>query len=684
MESTQTDQLAFASATAPLRGDSAVPGDKSISHRSLMLASQALGVTHIEGLLEGEDVLSTLRAMQALGVDISRQPDGRWKVVGNGLYSLQEPDDVLDLGNAGTGVRLLMGLLAAYPFRTIFTGDASLRHRPMKRVMAPLEDMGAQCVAREGTYLPLSLQGGQTLPVTYRLPVASAQVKSAILLAALHTPGTTTVIEPEPCRDHTERMLRFFGFACDVVANDKQGGNRITLTGEQSQTPQDRIISVPGDPSSAAFPLVAALLVEGSQLTLRNICMNPLRTGLFTSLQEMGADIQILNAREEGGEPVADLEVCASALTGTTIPAERAPSMIDEYPVLAVAAAFAHGETRMCGLHELRVKESNRLDTMAESLQACGVDAVVEGDDLVVRGNGGANIAGGALIDSKLDHRIAMSFLVAGLRSNAPITVQGIATIATSFPDFQPLMQSLGVKSATSANEAGKAASRAMVIAVDGPAASGKGTLARRLASELGMIYLDTGSLYRAVGMKLVYNGQLPEDSQAAIAAAQTIQLQDLSNPRLRQENVGNAASIVSAIPEVRAALLTFQRDIAASPQGAVLDGRDIGTVICPDADMKFFITADIETRAGRRHRELQGQGIEVVYDSVLADLQERDERDKNRSAAPLKPAEDAVLIDSSHLTANEVFECVLTHVQQHGSRHAVAASHATKKQKSA
>lgn len=658
-----TDSAALSfSSNAPLTGDFIVPGDKSISHRSLMIASQALGPTLIEGLLEGSDVMATLAALQQLGVSISRVGN-RWKVIGNGLGSLQESDNVLDLGNAGTGVRLLMGLVSAYSFTTTFTGDESLRHRPMARVTDPLKLMGAQITARQERFLPITLQGGRLVPIEYKLPVASAQVKSAILLAGLNSMGTTTILEPTPSRDHTERMLNAFGFECTTSPHDTSG-NRIELQGQQAQTYTERTVIVPADPSSAAFPIVAALITPGSRLRLSNICMNPLRTGLFDTLIEMGASLTFDNHRESGGEPIADITVEYSKLQGITVPAERAPSMIDEYPILCIAAALATGSTRMCGLHELRVKESNRLDTMAEGLQQCGIKAIVEGDDLIVHGSGNADIAGHATIDSKLDHRIAMSFLTLGLRSQQRIDVHGTETINTSFPGFVPLMESIGVQVASSDIQPSFSPRSPLVVAIDGPAASGKGTLARRLAEALGLVYLDTGSLYRAVGMKLVYNDKDIHDKIAAIEAANSISIQDLSNPRLRQERVGNAASVVSAIPEVREALLQFQRKIAASPQGAVLDGRDIGTVICPDAQVKLFITANIETRAERRHRELQGQGIEVVYNSVLADLKERDDRDKGRTAAPLIPATDATIIDTSSLSANQVFEKAMSHIR--------------------
>lgn len=624
-----------------LRGTVVVPGDKSISHRSLMLSSQALGTTTISGLLEGEDVLSTAAALRAMGVDIKRLPDGRWQVEGVGIGGLKAPDSELDMGNSGTSTRLLMGLVTPYPFTTTFKGDHSLSSRPMGRALKPLALMGATYDAEK---LPLTLTGtAAPKAIEYTLPVASAQVKSAILLAALNTPGTTTVIEPEATRDHTENMLEFFDI---LVSREPEGV--IRLPGKPVQTAKNREIRVPSDPSSAAFLIVSALITPGSDLTIPNVCMNPSRTGLFATLLEMGASIETLNPRELGGEKIADLRVKHSQLKGVEVPPGRAPSMIDEYPILAVAAAFAQGDTIMRGLSELRVKESDRLSAILAALNACKVSARAEGDDLYVTGG---KVFGGATVITHYDHRIAMSFLVMGLASENPITVDDAKAIATSFPNFVPLMNRLGARIMPPHQK--------LVIAIDGPAASGKGTLARRLAEYFGLEYLDTGSLYRAVGMKVIYSGGDPSDKEAAIAAAKSIELDDLSNPRLRQERIGKAASVVSAYPEVRQALLDYQRKVAAGPRGAVLDGRDIGTVVCPDADFKFFVTATLFARAKRRHRELEGQGIEVVFDSVLEDLRARDERDSSRTIAPLVPADDAIIIDASAVDANSVFERV-------------------------
>lgn len=665
------------SIASPLVGVVSVPGDKSISHRSLLLSSQVLGTTTIHGLLEGEDVVNTARALRQLGVRIDCEPQEAgnrdrtnriWRVYGVGVGGLNESAGVLDMGNSGTGARLMMGLVTPYPFVTIFTGDHSLVKRPMGRVTKPLMRMGARFMGRSEGRLPLALQGTNSpIPMTYRLPLPSAQVKSAIMLAALNTPGKTTVVEPEATRDHTERMLRYLGF--DVQQEKlEDGAIAITLQGQQQITPQDREITVPADPSSAAFLVVAALIVPGSELTIRNVCLNPTRTGLFTTLIEMGADITYQNRREVAGEEVADMQVRSSKLRGVTVPAERAPVMIDEYPILAIAAACAEGTTVMQGLAELRVKESDRLAAVAAGLTANGVANRIEEDDLYVEGCGKdgkpGTPPGDGLVACHFDHRIAMSFLVMGMVSRQPVRVDDARAIGTSFPNFTAIMNRLGAH-IIPADDGHKPHFRPLTIAIDGPAASGKGTLARRISTWCGYPYLDTGSLYRMVGLRLIYNGKDPGDKQAAIEAAQSISEQDFANPRLRQERVGNAASIVSAIPEVRQALLDYQRRFGAREEGAVLDGRDIGTVVCPDADLKFFITASLEARARRRHRELQGQGIEVVYESVLADLRERDERDSKRTVAALVQAEDAIHIDTSNMTAREVFEKVLRHIEE-------------------
>jgi 3-phosphoshikimate 1-carboxyvinyltransferase len=424
-----------------LRGRICVPGDKSISHRALILGALAIGRTRIRGLLEGEDVLRTVAAMRSLGAAAERGHDALWTVTGVGVGGFAEPGDVLDFGNSGTGARLVLGALATTPLTAIFTGDASLRRRPMGRVARPLERMGARILAREGDRLPLTLVGAaDPLPISYTLPVPSAQVKSAVLLAGLNAPGETTVIEPLATRDHTERMLRHFGATIATTAT-ADGGRQIRLKGEVELKGGDLV--VPGDPSSAAFPIVAALILPGSEIEITGVGMNALRTGLLVTLGDMGARIERVNARIAGGEEVADLVVRASELKGVEVPAERAPSMIDEYPVLAVAAAFAQGRTVMRGLGELRVKESDRLSAIVEGLTACGITVEIQGDTLAVEGARGRP-RGGARIAARLDHRIAMAFLVMGLAAERPVVIDDGETINTSFPGFVPLMNGLG------------------------------------------------------------------------------------------------------------------------------------------------------------------------------------------------------------------------------------------------
>ncbi len=425
----------------PVQGRARVPGDKSISHRALILASLTVGESTVAGLLEGEDVLHTAEAMRALGAQLERGDDGVWRIHGVGVGGFAQPAGPLDFGNSGTGCRLALGAVAGCPVTATFDGDASLRQRPMRRVLDPLERMGARVMdCAEGGRLPLTLQGARDcVPIVYESPVPSAQLKSAVLLAGLAAPGETTVIETQASRDHTERMLKHFG-AKIVSRVHGEHGRRITLQGQPELTPAN--VVVPADPSSAAFPLVAALIVPGSDLVLEAVMTNPLRTGLYATLREMGAKIETLATRDDGGEEVADLRVTASALKGVDVPAERAPAMIDEYPVLAVAASFAEGVTRMRGLQELRVKESDRLEATAAMLRTNGVTVEIEGDDLIVHGK--PSVAGGGDVATHMDHRIAMAALVMGLAADNPVRIDDSAFIVTSFPGFVELMRSLG------------------------------------------------------------------------------------------------------------------------------------------------------------------------------------------------------------------------------------------------
>ena len=433
----------IAERSGPLAGEAHVPGDKSISHRALILGALAVGETRISGLLEGQDVLDTGRAMRAFGAEIEKRDD-LWLVNGVGTGGFAEPEQVIDCGNSGTGVRLIMGAMATTPIAATFTGDASLNGRPMARVTDPLALFGARAVGRAGGRLPMTILGAaDPLPVRYATPVPSAQVKSAVLLAGLNAPGETVVIEREATRDHSERMLA--GFGAEIATEATPEGRVITLKGQPELKPQ--VIQVPRDPSSAAFPVCAALITEGSDVLVPNIGLNPTRAGLFFTLQEMGADLVFENPREEGGEPVADLRARFSPdLKGIEVPAERAASMIDEYPVLSVVAACAEGRTHMPGVQELRVKESDRIDAMAVGLRACGV-SVEEGEDWwSVEGRGTGGVPGGALVESRLDHRIAMSFLVLGLAARKAVRVDDCGPIATSFPIFEPLMTGLGAR----------------------------------------------------------------------------------------------------------------------------------------------------------------------------------------------------------------------------------------------
>ncbi len=425
-----------------LSGFARIPGDKSISHRAIMFGSLAIGETIISGLLEGEDVLHTAAAMRAMGARIHHGDDGLWRINGVGIGGLQEPDQVLEMGNSGTSTRLLMGLIGGHNITATFTGDASLVKRPMGRVIKPLEMMGASFLSRSNSRLPLSVKGAENaLPIEYKLPVASAQIKSAIMLAGLNAAGRTTIIENHPTRDHSENMLKAFGV--NVEIEELEGGARaIHIDGHQEL--QGCAIDVPSDPSSAAFPVIAALIIKGSEITLNHVCINETRIGLYATLIEMGADIEFKNKRIEGGEPVADIHVnSAKLLKGVKVPKSRVPSMIDEFPILAVAAACSQGTTHMSGLKELRVKESDRLAMMANGLKSCGVDLEMGEDSLIIHGNGKAP-KGGACIETALDHRIAMSFLVLGCATDEPIQIDNGASIKTSFPNFVELMNDLG------------------------------------------------------------------------------------------------------------------------------------------------------------------------------------------------------------------------------------------------
>ena len=635
-----------------------------------MFGALAVGETRISGLLEGEDVLRTAAAMRALGAEVMHDAPGFWRVAGRGVGGLAEPEDVLDMGNSGTAARLLAGILASHPFFSVLTGDASLRRRPMRRVTEPLSACGARFLSRAGGRLPLAVEGTRDpMPLEYRVPVPSAQVKSALLLCGLNAPGLTRIEEPEATRDHSENMLRHFG--AEVVVETEGPARIITLTGQPHLRAAD--VVVPGDPSSAAFLVVAALLVPGSRVRIEGVGLNPLRCGLFSTLREMGADLAVEGARTEGGEPVGDLVVRYSALRGVEVPPERAPSMIDEYPVLAVAAAFAGGTTFMRGLGELRVKESDRLTATAALLAANGARVEIAGDDLIVHGQ---PPGGGAMVETHMDHRLAMSALVLGLATDAPVAVDDAAFIDTSFPGFVGSAQrpddgaGSGCGAVTGGGE--RAAPAGMtgpwIIAIDGPAAAGKGTLARRLAAHFGLPYLDTGLLYRAVGRRVLDTGADPANPQAAEAAARALRPEDLDRADLRGPAADAAASAVAAIPGVRAALLEFQRSFGRA-RGAVLDGRDIGTVVFPDAAAKLYVTASPEARGRRRWLELVSRGAGAELATVTADIRARDAADAARSAAPMIPAGDARVLDTTDLDPDAAFAAALALLAEAGLR---------------
>ena len=443
MSDDRRPQMLTASRSGSLNGTALVPGDKSVSHRALILGALAVGKTTITGLLESEDVLNTERAMQAFGANVVCHEDGRRTVHGVGTGGFAEPDNVVDCGNSGTGVRLIMGAAATQPITVTYTGDASLRSRPMARVTEPLARFGARTHGRSGGRLPLTMVGAPNpVPIEFESPVASAQVKSAVLLAGLSSPGITQVIEPATTRDHTERMLKSFG--AEIAAEQTDRGRKISVTGYAELSGND--IFVPRDPSSAAFPVCAGLIVEGSDIRVPGVSRNPTRDGLYVTLREMGALLEFSNERDEGGEPVADLRVRFSELNGVDVPPERAPTMIDEYPVLAVVAACARGKTVMRGIGELRVKESDRIDATARGLEANGVTVEETRDSLVVNGMGPGNVPGGGVVGTRLDHRIAMAFLCLGLASREPVSVDDGGVIDTSFPGYISLMRELGAQ----------------------------------------------------------------------------------------------------------------------------------------------------------------------------------------------------------------------------------------------
>jgi len=639
-----------------------VPGDKSISHRALMLGAIANGVTTVSGMLMGDDCLATADALRAMGVQIDvSDGDGGVRIHGRGLTGLTEPAGSLDMGNSGTAMRLFTGLLAGQAFATTLTGDDSLSQRPMERVAEPLRRMGAVIDTNDGLP-PLNIQGSALCGIRFAMPVASAQLKSALLLAGLYAKGETIVVEPAATRDHTERMLRAMG----VAVSD--GGSQIAVQGGQSL--QATHIDVPADISSAAFILLAAVLSPDAEVKVPGVGVNTTRTGVIQILRDMGADIEVSNPRLDGEEPVADVTARASTLQGIDVDPALVPLAIDEFPMLFVAAACARGSTRFTGIEELRVKESDRIAAMAAGLRVMGIDVDESDDSATVHGGE----LGGGTIDSVGDHRVAMSFAIAATVAAGPTTIENTAAVATSFPGFLDCLRQLGI-------DAEDVDDVVPVVCIDGPSGSGKGTIARNVATVLGFQLLDSGALYRLTALAAV-DRHIPDDDEerlAELAATLDVKFQSDDegnaaiyldgNPvgdRLRTEECGRLASVVAAIPAVREALFELQLGFRQAP-GLVADGRDMGSTVFPDARLKVYLTASAEERGKRRYKQLKDKGIDVSLAALSRDIEERDRRDTERAVAPLRPAEDARLLDSSELSIDEVTDTVLAWAAESG-----------------
>ena len=640
-----------------LRGRYSIPGDKSISHRSVIFGALAEGTTRIKGFLRSEDCLATLNIMRQLGVQIDDDGD-EILVHGVGLDGLSAPSQELDCGNAGTAMRLLSGLLAAQPFHSTLVGDESLSVRPMGRVINPLSQMGAQIESDEQT-APLRFTPASKLTaIEYVSPIASAQVKSAVLIAGLYADGITSVTEPNKSRDHTETMLR--GFGCDVQVD----GLQVSLQGRPQMRGQD--IQVPADVSSAAFFMVLGLCHPDADFVLQNVNINPTRDGVIKILQAMGGQLILENQRVEAGEAVADVRVQTSQLKGITVPEDLIPSAIDEFPVLFIAASLAAGTTRLTGAEELRHKESDRIAVMIAGLKILGVNCQELPD--------GAAITGGALssgmVDGHGDHRCAMSFLLAGaLHPQVNTVVRGCHNIGTSFPEFFALVEQMGMAHLQPVP----------VITIDGPSGVGKGTTSALLAQHLSWHLLDSGAIYRALALKVMSAGLNPTDEEPLIAAAESLNLEFRVNEQqqtdvfldgvnvnddLRSEACGEMASQVAPIAAVRQALLNRQKAFQRSP-GLVADGRDMGTVVFKTAPLKVFLTANAEERAKRRYKQLKEKGVDVKIRDLLEDIEARDHRDSTRKVAPLVPAMDAHVIDTSDLSIDEVLARIIDLTRQ-------------------
>lgn len=642
-----------------LSGTLRVPGDKSISHRAVMLGAIADGVTEVSGFLEGDDALATLAAMRQLGVRIEGPVDGFLRIWGLGLGGLQAPAAPLDLGNSGTSMRLFAGLLAGQAFSSELHGDASLMRRPMRRVTEPLRAMGAEIQTTGDGTAPLHISPvGGLAGIEYVMPVASAQVKSALLLAGLYATGTTRIFEPAVTRDHTERMLTALG--CPVENNN----GWVEISGPA--TLKAAALKIPADISSAAFFLVGASIASGSELVLKDVGLNPSRIGVIEILQRMGADIQIEPNPMSDGEPTAQLTVRSAPLRGIEIPLELVPLAIDEFPAIFIAAACAQGETVLRGAEELRVKESDRIAVMADGLSALGIDVEPHPDG--IRITGGA--FSGGQVNAQGDHRIAMSFAMAGLVASGPIYIDGCSEVDTSFPGFVELARAAGLR--ITDNDAFP------IVTIDGPGGAGKGTVAKAIAAALGWHFLDSGAIYRLLAHRVQTTGVTLDQTEVLVELATQMDIEfptqgqfagcaflageDVTDA-IRHESCGQLASELAAQPAVRAALLKRQQDFARPP-GLVADGRDMGTVVFVDATVKFFLTASVEERARRRHKQLMQKGISANLADLLEEMKLRDARDRERTVAPLVPAENAITVDSTDLSVDAVIAKVLDMVR--------------------
>lgn len=631
-----------------------IPGDKSISHRSIMFAGLSNTEVMITNFLEGEDCLSTIDCFRKLGVEIT-QGQGIVTVKGNGLHGLVEPTEVLDAGNSGTTLRLMMGILAAQPFFSVFTGDRSLAKRPMGRIIKPLGQMGALIRARaNNANIPLAIMPTDGLrPIAYESPVASAQVKSAILLAGLCAGIPVSVNEPHISRDHTEKMLKTFGVSI------KRDGTKVILDEIPTELSAPQTIEVPGDISSAAFWMVAGSIIPGSELLLKNVGMNPTRTGIYDALVEMGADITLENERTSGAEPVADMRVRYAPLHGITLREEDIPRLIDEIPILAVAAMFAEGKTVIRGAGELRVKETDRIMAVCREFGKMGAHIEELPDGMIVTGGTPLHTAD---CNSYDDHRMAMALAIAGTAAEG-VRIADAHCADISYPTFYQDLARI-------------ASNDKIAIAIDGPAGAGKSTIAKQVAKRLGYVYVDTGAMFRVVALKALQTGT--QDADMIGKLAETVDLTmtyDDGNLEvfadgkkvtsdIRTPEVTALVPMVAQIPAVRHSLLMMQRQMAKAG-GIVMDGRDIGTNVLPNAELKIFMTASIEERAHRRYLELTAKGYQVDLAELEHEIAERDRMDTEREIAPLMQADDAIYLDTTNLSIEEVIQTILSYTQR-------------------